>query len=313
MNTHRMLRAAVLGALWWLCALAAPAQQTDFSKVEIKPEKLTDNLYVLFGYGGGNMALLTGPDGPLLVDDQFAELSPKIRAAVSLLTDKPVRFIVNTHCHLDHTGGNAPFGRAGAVIIAHDNTRKRLSSEQFIALFKLTVPAAPAEALPLVTFEDGLTLHLNGEDIEAVHVPPAHTDSDVVLYFTKANVVHTGDVFIAGYPIIDDSSGGTYDGIVGASEQILARTRADTRIIPGHGPVSTRADLQAYHDMLVTVRTRVLDQIRKGRTQEQVLAAAPTKEFDAKYGQMYMKPELWLQRVYVELKRSLEQRQRKVK
>jgi cyclase len=312
MKAHWGMRVAVLGALWWLAAAVAPAQQTDFSKVEIKPEKLADNLYVLFGYGG-NMALLTGPDGPLLVDDQFDELSPKIRAAIALLSDKPVRFLVNTHCHLDHTGGNAAFGRTGTVIIAQENTRKRLSSDQFIALFKLKVPAAPAEALPLVTFEDGLTLHLNGEDIEAVHVPRAHTDSDVVLYFTKANVVHTGDVFIAGYPIVDDSSGGTFDGVVAATEGILARTRADTRIIPGHGPLSTRADVQAYHDMLVTVRTRVLDLIRKGRTQEQVLAAAPTREFDARYGQLYMKPDIWLQRVYVELKRTLEQLHRKVK
>jgi cyclase len=294
---------AFAGAMLLACAHLAVAQQ-DLSKVEIKPEKLTDNLHVLFG-AGGNMALLTGNDGAVLVDDQLAPISNKVRAAIALLSEKPVRFVVNTHFHFDHTGGNEAFGKTGSVIVAHENTRKRLSSKQLVEFFNASSEPSDPAALPVVTFGDALRLHMNGEDIAAVHVKNAHTDTDVILFFEKANVVHMGDVFITvGYPFVDMGNGGSLDGMIAAHAMVLARANEQTRIIPGHGPLATRADLQATHDMLVTVRGRVLDLIRKGRTQEEIVAAKPTKEFDAKYGAAFFKPDVWTQRVYADLRRG---------
>ncbi len=297
--------ALALGALGALAAPPSAAQQQDFSKVEIRATQLAPNLYMLVG-GGGNMALLLGNDGPVLVDDQFAPLAPKIRAQVALLAERPVRFVINTHWHFDHTGGNEAFGGSGSVIVAHENTRKRMSTRQLVDFFNLETPPSPAAALPLVTFEDSVQLHLDGEDIVAEHVANAHTDTDIVLYFGKANVVHTGDVFVVGgYPFIDMGSGGTIDGVIAGADRILARTNAATRIIPGHGPLSSRQDLQDYRDMLATVRDRVVSLIRKGRTQQQVLDAAPTLEFDARYSKGMMKADVWVQRVYVDLARRL--------
>lgn len=296
--------AAIMG-LGALLGLVAPAQsQQDLSKVEIKAEKLTDNLHVLFG-AGGNMALLTGADGAVLIDDQLAPISNKVRAAVALLSEKPVRFVVNTHFHFDHTGGNEAFGKTGSVIVAHENTRTRLSSRQLVEFFNAASEPADPAALPVVTFGDSLKLHLNGEDIAAVHVKNAHTDTDVILFFERANAVHMGDVLITvGYPFIDLGNGGSIDGVIAAHDLVLARTNDSTRIIPGHGTVATRADLQATRDMLVTVRKRIVDMIRQGKSQEQVVASAPTREFDAKYGGGFIKPDVWTQLTYTDLRRA---------
>lgn len=279
------------------------AQQQDFSKVQIVSQPLTEQLHLLTG-AGGNMALLIGPDGAVLVDDQFAPLVPKIRSAIALLTDRPVRFVLNTHWHGDHTGGNEAFGGTGSVIVAHANTRKRMSTRQFVDLFKSEVlPANPA-ALPVVTFDDGVTLHLNGETITARHVAAAHTDSDVVLYFETSNVVHAGDVFITpAYPFVDLTSGGTINGLILALDDILARTDAQTRVIPGHGPLSTRADVEAYRDMLVVVRDRVVRALRAGRSLQQVLDARPSSEFDARFGGSFITPEVFVSRTYQDLSR----------
>jgi glyoxylase-like metal-dependent hydrolase (beta-lactamase superfamily II) len=254
---------------------------------------------------GGNMALLTGDDGAVLVDDQFAPLAPKIRAAIARLTDRPVRFVINTHWHSDHTGGNEALGATGAVIVAHRNTRERMSTRQLVDLFKLEVPPAEPIALPVVTFEQSVRLHLDGEDISVEHVANAHTDSDAVLYFRKSDVVHTGDVFVRGfYPFIDMGTGGSLDGMIAGSAAILARTGPGTRIIPGHGALATRQDLQDYLDMLVTVRERVATAIRDGRTLQQVLAARPTAEFDVRYARAGIAPDAWVQRVYADLARA---------
>jgi len=296
----RLLLTAICG----IGAVAFAQQAQDYAKVEVKAQQLADHLYMLTG-AGGNMALLTGDDGAVLVDDQFAPLAPKIRAAIALLTDRPVRVVINTHWHADHTGGNEAFGTTGSVIVAQRNTRERMSTKQRVDLFNLEVPPAPAAALPIVTFDQSVQLHLDGEDISVEHLPHAHTDSDAVLYFAKADVVHTGDVFVQGfYPFIDVGTGGSIDGVIAGSAAVLARIGPTTRIIPGHGALATRQDLQDYHDMLVTVRARVATAIRKGRTLQQVLESRPTAEFDARYARAGTRPDAWVQRVYTDLARA---------
>jgi cyclase len=285
----------------------AGAQQQDFSKVEIRSEKVAENLYLLTGQGG-NMALLVG-DSPLLVDDQFLPLAPKIVAAIQGLSAKPVRFLLNTHFHGDHSGGNAAFGKAGSVIIAHDNTFKRLSTEQTSGLSGAKVPPQPPEAWPLVTFADSTTLHINGEDVQAVHVANAHTDTDAIIYFTKANVVHTGDVFAGPqFPFIDTGSGGSLDGVIAALGTVLARIDDNTKIIPGHAPLQKKSDLEAFRKMLIDLREKIVSQIRAGKTQEEVVAANLTKDYDAKASRpgTPITPTVFVQRAYVDLKRTIK-------
>ena len=284
---HRLIVAALVFA-------APAAAQQDFSKVEIKAETLAPGVHVLFG-AGGNIGVSTGPDGSVLIDDQFAPLTDKIVAAVKALSPGPVRFVINTHWHGDHSGGNENLGKAGTIIVAHDNVRKRMASEQFIALFKQTVPASPAAALPVVTFDTASSLHLNGEDIRAVHVPPAHTDGDALVVFTRANVIHMGDTYFAGnYPFVDLSSGGSARGLIAAVDRGLVLGNATTKYIPGHGPVTDRAALQAYRAMLVDAVARV-DRLRKaGRTPAQIVAAKPLASLDATWGKGFMKPDVFV-------------------
>jgi cyclase len=248
---------------------------------------------------GGNIGLSVGKDAAFLVDDQFAPLTPKLLAAIKAITDKPVRFVVNTHWHGDHTDGNENLANGGAVIVAHDNVRVRMSSEQFIAVFNSRTPPAPPKALPLVTFSETVAFHLNDEDIHVVHVPPAHTDGDAIIHFTQANVLHLGDTFFNGmYPFIDVSTGGSQEGMVGAANAALRYANDSTRIIPGHGPLATRADLVAYRDMMVKVRDRVAALIKQGKTREQVIAAKPTADLDAKWATGFLKPDVFLGIVY---------------
>ncbi|MEQ1888256.1 MAG: MBL fold metallo-hydrolase, partial [Alphaproteobacteria bacterium] len=212
----------------------ALAQQQDFSKVEVVTTKLNDTLYMLRG-AGGNIGVSAGDDGVYLIDDEWAPLSQKVQAAVKAISDKPVRYVVNTHWHSDHTGGNENFGKAGATVIAHDAVRARMSKEQNIALFKMTVPAAPPAALPVITFSDKASLHLNGETVNIQHVAPAHTDGDAVIHWPASNIIHTGDTFVNGmFPFVDVSSGGTLNGLIKASESVLALADDNTRLIPGH-------------------------------------------------------------------------------
>jgi glyoxylase-like metal-dependent hydrolase (beta-lactamase superfamily II) len=290
-----------------LSATAADAQQAP-TEPQIRTEKLAENVYVLFGEGG-NIGVTVGADGVAIIDDQFDRMAPKIRAAVALLSDKPIRFVINTHWHGDHTGGNAAMGRIGSVIVAHGNVRKRMSAESVSGLNGNVIPAAPPEALPVVTFDQSVSLHLNGDTLDVTHVDNAHTDGDAVIRFRNANVLHMGDTFFNGfYPFIDTSSGGSVTGLVATLDRVLLTVDDNTKIIPGHGPVSTKADLQAYRDMLATVRERVLKLVKAGKTQEQVLAAQPTQDFDEKWGKGFMKPDVWVGRVYVDLKREVEAR-----
>lgn len=302
MNTLFFVRILAAGLIA-ISAMQAHAQR-DFSKVEIKPEQLSDNLYLLTG-AGGNMALFTGEDGAFMVDDQFAPLSEKILAVVSELTDEPLRFVVNTHWHGDHTGGNENMGKAGALVVAHENVRKRMSTEQFTKLWDRTTPPSPAAALPVITFTDATTFHWNGDEVRVQYVGPAHTDGDAIILFKKANVIHMGDTFFNGsYPYVDLSAGGSVDGVIENARRVLELTDEKTKIIPGHGPLTDKKGLQQYHDLLVRLRGKIKTLVDAGNTREQVIAAKPTREFDAHYGQGFMKPDIWTGIVYDSLKQQ---------
>ena len=278
--------------------------------VKIETVNIAPGIYMLVGRGG-NIGLTVGVDGAAIIDDQFADMVPKIRAAVALLSEKPVKFVINTHLHGDHTGGNDAFGAAGAVIIAHDNVRKLLGTDQVNPSTKQPIPARAREALPVVTFADSATLHFNDEDLEFTHLPNAHTETDIVIRFRKANVLHMGDCFVGGFPFIDGNTGGTLDGLIRAHETVLATVDDNTKIIRGHGPLGNKAELQAYHDMLVVVRDRVAKLVKAGKTQEQVVEARPTKEFEEKYGGTNFNAAQWIGRAYVDQKMALEKRRRK--
>lgn len=273
--------------------------QGEMSDVEIESSELAPGIYMLTGRGG-NIGVSAGEDGVFLIDDQFAPLTEKIRAAVAALHDGPVRFVINTHWHRDHTGGNENFAEAGAVIVAHENVRERMSVEQVMERAGRTVEPSPSGALPVVTFTRDLTLHLNGEPARVIHLAAAHTDGDAVVHFTGSNVLHAGDIFFNGmYPFIDVDSGGSVDGMIAAADELLAMTDADTKIIPGHGPLASRDDLRGYRDMLATVRDGVRAMIEEGRTLEEIKAAGLTADFDARYNRLgFFEPERWVEMVY---------------
>ena len=259
-----MRRLLVSFALVFAVAPAAAAQ-VNYDTVQVRTVKVGDGVYMLQG-AGGNIGVSVGSDGVILIDDQFAPLSDKIKAAVAALGG-PIRFLLNTHWHGDHTGGNENFAKSGVVIVAHENVRRRMSVEQFVAALNQRVPASPTGALPVVTFTDAVTFYLNGDSINVFHVAPAHTDGDAIIWFRRANVIHMGDTFFNGrYPLIDLSSGGSIDGMVGAADRVLAVADANTKIIPGHGPLGDRAALQAYRTMLATIRDRIRQAVTAGRT-----------------------------------------------
>jgi len=286
----------------------APVPPAD---VQIETKNIAPGIYVLFGRGG-NVGLTVGADGTAIIDDQFADMAPKIRAAVSMLSDQPVKFVINTHLHGDHTGGNDAFGKAGAVIIAQENVRKRLSTPQVNPTTNATIDPRAREAWPVVTFADSATLHFNDDDLEFTHLPNAHTETDIFIRFRKANVVHMGDMFVGGFPFIDGNTGGTLDGLIRAHEAVLATVDDKTTIIRGHGPLGNKAELQAYHDMLVVVRDRIAKLVKAGKSQEDVVTARPTKEFEEKYGGgASFNAAQWIGRAYVDQKAALEKRRKK--
>ena len=277
-----------------LAAIAAPVvwAQSDFSEVEIQTAEIAPGIYMLVG-AGGNLGLSVGNDGAFLIDDQFAPLSDKIMAAIAELTDAPVEFLANTHWHGDHTGGNEAFGNAGAVIVAHDNVRVRMSTEQF-----------RDAALPIVTFNDELTLHWNGETIHAFHSGPGHTDGDVVLHFQQADVFHMGDNFFNGfYPFVDVGSDGDINGMIAAGYRVLAMSNAGTRIIPGHGPLATPDDLRDWLRVLRATRESIQDLIDQGMSEDEAVAANPTAEYDESHGSGFMNPETYTRLIYQSLTR----------
>ncbi len=287
-----------LSALVLAFVLTTTLAGQDMRDVSIKSIRITDSAYMLTG-SGGNIGLSVGEDGVFLIDDQFAPLTDKILAAVAKLTDDLIQFVVNTHWHPDHTGGNENLGEAGAIIVAHENVRKRMSTEQFIAAFNNRSPPSPAEALPVITFTDSITFHYNGDELRVAHMEPAHTDGDSVIFFRKANVVHMGDTYFNGmYPFIDVSSGGSIDGMIKAARRVLGQVNDQTKIIPGHGALSDVRGLRAYVEMLETVGGRVQKLVDEGNSREDVVAARPTRDFDARWGGGFLKPDKWVGILY---------------
>ena len=282
------IRSVLPLALALFAAQAAFAQR-DLSKVEIRTTRLSETTYLLEG-AGGNLALSAGDDAVFLIDDQYAELSEKITAAIAKITARPVKFVVNTHWHGDHTGGNENFARAGAIVVAHENVRRRMGSEQFIEFTGTSVPPSPKGALPLVTFAGAITFHLNGDEMRVIHVARAHTDGDAIVHFLKSDVIHMGDVYWNGmYPFIDTGSGGTVEGTIAACDQVLAIASDKTKIIPGHGPgVSDKAGLRAYRDMLAAISARVAKMIAEGRKLEEITAANVSADFDEAWGKRFI-------------------------
>jgi len=278
-------------SLTLLLSTAAAAQ--GFDDVTIETTAVADGVHMLVG-AGGNLAISSGEDGVFLVDDQFAPLTDKIRAAIAGVNDGAVRFVLNTHWHGDHTGGNENFGKAGTLIVAHDNVRVRMSTEQFSAAFDRTTPPSPKDALPVVTFNDEVTFHLNGETIHAFHVPPAHTDGDSIVHFKNADVIHMGDLYFNGmYPYIDIDAGGSIDGVIAAAGRVLEMMADGTKLIPGHGPLSNRAELTAYRDMLSGVRNAVAEAMAAGKSADEIVAAGPTAPWDEVWGGGFMKPDVF--------------------
>ena len=270
-----ILAACVAG----LTVPAAAQQDFDWSSANVRMEAVQGNIHVVFGRGG-NIGVSIGDDGVFLVDDQYAPLTERIKAAIAEVSDAPVRFAINTHYHGDHTGGNENLASEGTVIIAHDNVRVRMAAGTFIKAFNSETPPKTGAALPVVTFNDQAGLHLNGEQARMHHVKRAHTDGDTIVHFEGSNVVHMGDTFFIGrFPFIDVENGGTIDGVIGAADAALAVADDATRIIPGHGPVVGKDGLMAYRDMLMTVRTRISNMKAEGLSLEQVQAADPLRDY----------------------------------
>lgn len=280
----------VIPRLMLLLAFAAAGtlQAQGFDDVEIETQRLTDNVYMLIGQGG-NIGVSAGDDGVFIIDDQFAPLTEKIVAAIRQITSEPVRFVFNTHWHGDHTGGNENLGEAGALIVAHDNVRERMSVEQVlerIGRTAATEPAAPAGALPVVTFAGDVSFHINDDLLHAFHVEAAHTDGDAIVHFERANVVHMGDTFFRDrFPFIDTATGGSIDGMIAAAGAALALMDAETQVIPGHGPLSSRNDLTAYRDALRTMRNAVAALKEEGLTLDEIQTRRPIRRQAEAWGQ----------------------------
>ncbi len=285
-----------------LVATSAFAKQ-DPGKLEIEIKSVAKGMYMLAG-DGGNIGLLVGQDGALLTGIQHAPLNEEIEKAISTVTDKPVRFLINTHWHGDRTKGKATIGDGGMIIVAHDNARKRMAKGQYMKLFKVHIPPAPKEMLPDITFTDSMTFHWNKERLELFHPKSAHSDGDAVVFFELANVVHAGDLFFNGmYPFIDTESGGSIEGVIAGVDKVLDRIYKDTKVIPGRGPMGNKADLKAYRDMLADVHKKMTQLIKEGKNIDEIVAAKPTAEYDEKWGGGLLKPDRWVQILYAGMKK----------
>lgn len=269
-----------------------------FEKVKIKTVPVNNGIYMLMGQGG-NIGVSVGVDGVLMIDDQFAPLSEKIKDAVKTISDKPIKYVFNTHWHYDHTGGNENLAKDGVILVSHDNVRERLLKGGVIKAFNKKIEPSVELALPTITFNDKMTFHINDETVEIIHKANAHTDGDSILFFKNANVIHTGDIYFNGfYPFIDASSGGSIDGIIKGVSDIIKKADDKTKIIPGHGKLSNKKELIEYRDTLIVLRDRMKDLIAQGKTLEEVLAMMPNKDIDEKLGGGFLSPENFLKILY---------------
>ncbi len=272
--------------------------QDRYAGVKITTLKVGDGIYMLQG-AGGNIGISAGEDGVFMIDDQFSPLTPKILAAIHKISPKPVKFLINTHWHGDHTGGNENLGKMGVIIVAQDNVYKRLTKDQFVKAFNSKVPASSKVALPVISFSNNLTFYLNGLQIHAHHYEHAHTDGDSVIMFKNRNIIHTGDIMFNGfYPFIDSNTGGSIYGMIAATADILKHADNKTKIIPGHGPLANKQDLQNFHDMLVTVVEKVTPLARKGLTLDQAVKQDPLKDLNKEWGDGFLSPEKFLGTIY---------------
>lgn len=274
----------------------------DWDAVTVKTERVAEGVYMLSARGG-NIGLSVGGDGAFLVDDQFAPLTPRILEAVRAVTDRPVRFVLNTHFHPDHTGGNENLGRRGALIVAHDKVRERMDTAAFLERMRGQGWTSLAGGLPVVTFSEAVTFHLNGQTVHAFHVAPAHTDGDSIVLFREANVIHMGDVYFqAGYPFIDLDGGGSVAGLIAAVDRVLALADEKTRIIPGHGALSNRAELKAYRDMIADLYGKVRAQVKAGKSLEEIQALRLTAPYDERWSWGFINGERFVASLYRDLR-----------
>ena len=270
----------------------------DMDSVKIITTPVTSNIYMIQGQGG-NIAAINGKDGLVLIDDQFAPLSQKIKAALHSINAQPARFVINTHFHFDHTGGNQNFAGDGAIIVAQENSRRRMTIDQFITAFKIAQKASDPDALPKITFTDSLRLYLNNETFQVIHIKNAHTDGDAIIFFKESNVLHAGDVFVRyGLPLIDQEHGGGINGMINGVKQMLLMVNENTLIIPGHGGLAKKKDLQDYLKMLETIRSRIVKLMKEGKTLKEIIAAKPVDDFPAAFLR-----EVFVETVYNSLKK----------
>jgi cyclase len=293
---------AATGAVFFFFFLARPMPAQDFEKVQIETVRVAGNISMLIGEGG-NIAVSVGEDGVLLVDDEFPELVQKIKAAVAKLYPGPIRFVLNTNWHYDHADGNALLAESGAIIIAHENSRKHMLGEQVAPELDpdFKIPPYPKKALPVITVANSLTLHFNGDEIRMLYVPNAHSDGDLLFHFVKANVIHTGDVFFSnGFPFINISAGGTVEGMIKAADSILGICDEQTKVIPGHGPVSNADGVRAFRDLIASGRDRIATMVNQGKTLDDVLASKPVEGL-YKGGESWFSADTFVKVVYLDL------------
>ncbi len=298
MFTRQIRLAGIVLLVLFMGQTGAYSATQDFANVQIQTEKVADNVFMLTG-AGGNIGVSAGKDCVFMIDTSYAPLADKIKAAIATVSGKPIQYVVNTHWHQDHVGGNENFVKAGATVVAHENVRKRVSTEQFVKILNKTVPPLPESALPVITFSQNVTFYLNGNEIFVFHVEPAHTDGDAIVHFKKSNVIHMGDIYFNGmYPFIDLSAGGSINGMIAAVKRILLLCDRNTKVIPGHGHLSNKAELEEYLKMLVAARDRISREIKAGKPLDAVIASQPTRDLDTAWGKGFMKPEQFVKIVY---------------
>jgi glyoxylase-like metal-dependent hydrolase (beta-lactamase superfamily II) len=275
---------------FFICSTLLSVAQTKWDSIQVKSEKVTGNIYMLTG-SGGNIGVITGADGVVMIDDQFLPLGPKIKDAIQALDSNPIRFTINTHIHGDHSGSNEFFKQLGSTIVAHDVVRERMMKVRVVDQAKNeTIPPRDKDAWPAVTFSNKLNLHLNGQDIELIHFAAGHTDGDVIVRFSQANVFHMGDVFVTyGYPYIDAANGGNINGLISALDQALVLMDDNSKIIPGHGNISTKVDVKKYRDRLANIRDQVAAALKKGKKTEEITGLGITNPYDEEWGKGFIK------------------------